>query len=765
MSAPSSSSSSSRDKGGKAGQASRSPGREILPVEGKRNILITSALPYVNNVPHLGNIIGSTLSADVYARYCRLRGDNVLFICGTDEYGTATEARALVEKLTPREICDKYNAIHTDIYEWFGLSFDKFGRTSTPEQTQIAQHIFKKCHENGELKEQSMEQLYCEGCKKFLADRFVEGNCPHCNFDAARGDQCDQCGKLLDPTELKNPRCITDNSTPVLRTTTHMFLDLSSLQERVRSFVNQSSTPPGMWSANAIQITNKWLNDPLHPRCITRDLKWGIPVPLPGYEDKVLYVWFDAPIGYISITATHTPQWEKWWKNPDQVDLIQFMGKDNVPFHTVVFPASLIGSGENWTKLRHISTTEYLTYQGGKFSKGRNNGVFGNHVRETGIPPEVWRYYLLVNRPEVGDSDFSWSDFGQKNNTELLNALGNLVNRSLKFIVDKFDGRIPPASSLRDSDQAFIESVNRELTAYTEAFDQIHIKEALRLAMGVALLGNKYMQDNKAWELIDSDKERSGTVLNVLANLVVLLVIILEPFIPTFSDLVRDQLRYDPQTLPKKFELVLEAGHEIGVVEPIFRRLSVEEIDDYRKRFSPPEEEAFPADIRSGRVLAAENHKESDHLYVLQIDLGKEKRQIVSGLRAHYPDSNDLVGKNVAVLCNLKAAKFRGVMSQGMILTGEQVVTPASGETPAVMKVGVLRAAAAVPGTIIVPTGCKLEVKQKYDTKEFARLELRVNETGHAMFKSRRLEPSNSLPSGEKDSLVADQGVTNGLVK
>ena len=338
-----------------------------MPIPGQRNILITSALPYVNNVPHLGNIIGSVLSADVFSRYCKVRNINSLYICGTDEYGTAIETKAIEDGVSPQEICDKYYKIHSDIYKWFDIGFDHFGRSATPKQTEITQSIFLTLHKNGYIEQKTELQLFCPKHERFLADRFVEGICPKCAYPDARGDQCDKCGNLLDPMELIEPRCKIDGATPIPRNTTHFYVRLDELQPTVQKFVAEQSP---RWSSNATSITQSWLKQGLHPRSITRDLKWGVPVPLEGYQDKVFYVWFDAPIGYISITANYTDagveggqEWKKWWFHDDKTDvkLYQFMGKDNVPFHTVLFPASLLGTRQNWTMLHNISTTGEAT--------------------------------------------------------------------------------------------------------------------------------------------------------------------------------------------------------------------------------------------------------------------------------------------------------------------------------------------------------------------------------------------------------------------
>ncbi|XP_011622631.1 LOW QUALITY PROTEIN: methionine--tRNA ligase, cytoplasmic [Amborella trichopoda] len=406
-----------------------------LPILGVRNVMITSALPYVNNVPHLGNIIGSVLSADVFARYCRLRGYNTIYICGTDEYGTATETKALEDNCSPQEICDKYHTIHKEIYDWFDISFDKFGRTSCPDNTEICHGIFNKLLINNWLSENELQQLYCDKCQRFLADRLVEGTCPMpgCGYGDARGDQCEKCATLLNPSELIDPRCKVCRSSPYILDTNHLFLELPLLKDKLEEYINKMSVA-GSWSQNSIQATYSWLNEGLKPRCITRDLKWGIPVPHEKFKDKVFYVWFDAPIGYIAITSCYTSEWEKWWKAPENVELFQFMGKDNVPFHTVMFPSMLLGTDENWTMMKTISVTEYLNYESGKFSKSKGVGVFGSDAKDTEIPVEVWRYYLLTNRPEVSDTLFTWTDLQAKLNNELLKNLGNFIHRVLSFV-------------------------------------------------------------------------------------------------------------------------------------------------------------------------------------------------------------------------------------------------------------------------------------------------------------------------------------------
>ncbi|KAL6532184.1 hypothetical protein OROGR_014154 [Orobanche gracilis] len=576
-----------------------------LPIPGQRNILITSALPYVNNVPHLGNIIGCVLSADVFARYCRIRGYNAIYICGTDEYGTATETKALEEGCSPKEICDKYHAIHREVYKWFDISFDEFGRTSSPQQTEICQTIFKKLLENNWLSENTMQQPYCDTCRRFLADRLVEGNCPFpgCNNDSARGDQCENCQKLLNPTELLEPKCKVCRNTPRIRDTDHLFLELPLLKGKLEEYINNMSVAGG-WSQNAIQSTHGWLREGLKARCITRDLKWGVPVPHEKYKDKVFYVWFDAPIGYISITSCHTPEWEKWWKNPDNVELYQFMGKDNVPFHTVIFPCTLLGTDESWTLMKTISVTEYLNYEAGKFSKSKGVGVFGNDAKDTNIPVEVWRYYLLTNRPEVSDTLFTWSDLQAKLNSELLSNLGNFINRVLSFIAKDPGsgyGSVIPDAQGADSHlltKALGDKVGSYVEQYIEAMEKVKLKQGLKLAMAISGEGNAYLQESKFWKLYKEDQTSCSIVIKTSAGVVYLLACLLEPFMPSFSLEVLKQLNLpldkqislseekgDVEKAKRPWEF-LPAGHKIGTPAPLFKELKDEEVEFYREKFA-----------------------------------------------------------------------------------------------------------------------------------------------------------------------------------
>ncbi|OON20474.1 methionine--tRNA ligase, partial [Opisthorchis viverrini] len=571
---------------------------------GVRNILITSALPYVNNVPHLGNMIGSTLSASVFALYCDVAGYNVLSICGTDEYGTATEAKALSEHMTPRQICDKYHKLHCDIYSWFDIQFDYFGRTTTDKHQEIVQDLFQKLWENQYITEDTLEQLFCENCSKFLADRFVEGTCPFCKYDDARGDQCDKCGRLMNAIELKQPRCKTCQHSPVVRSSKHLFLDLPKIESKLAAFVEQRAyNPTSLWTTNARTISSTWIRDGLRPRCITRDLNWGVPVPLEEYKNKVFYVWFDAPIGYLSITANYTPEWRHWWQpTPKQIsemgpiELFQFMAKDNVPFHAIIFPACLLAANAGHTLVQHLLSTEYMNYEGTKFSKSRGIGVFGDGAMSSGIHSNVWRFYLLYRRPETQDSAFVWDDFMLVTNCELLNNLGNFINRALAFVARFFNGKIPNMDGLDPSDVEFLAQVAQLIRSYAMHMEAGRLREGLRQILAISRLGNVYFQVNQPWVAIKKEetKPRAGVVIGVAANVACLLGMLLYPFMPTIGRQIwTEQCNLSTDVLSLlslsrqdyRLAQLLPAGHQIGRPTPLFRKMEPEDINKLSKLY------------------------------------------------------------------------------------------------------------------------------------------------------------------------------------
>ncbi|MDR2759752.1 MAG: methionine--tRNA ligase [Spirochaetaceae bacterium] len=705
--------------------------------------LITSALPYINNVPHLGNLI-QVLSADAFARFCRLRGYDTLYICGTDEYGTATETRAAVEGISPRELCDRYYTIHADIYAWFHIAFDKFGRTSTPIQTEIVQDIFKKLDAAGYIVERTIEQLYCDSCGRFLADRYVRGTCPHCGYTEARGDQCESCGKLLDPTDLKEPRCSSCGSTPAIKPTKHLYIDLPKLKDPLEVWIREASVK-GAWANNALRMTEAWIRDGLRERAITRDLKWGIPVPKPGYENKVFYVWFDAPIGYISITGNLgeeiSEDWRKfvdgWWKNPEEVELFQFIGKDNIPFHTVIFPSSLLGTGDKWTMLHHMSSTEYLNYESGKFSKSKGIGVFGTDVMETGIDADVWRFYIFYNRPEKADALFTWKDFQEKVNGELIGNLGNLVNRTLAFVTRCYGGVIPGRDiPLSPELSAFRDKVKKMEEDVTDKLERSELRDAFRTVFELSSYANKTFQEAEPWRKRTEDPPAAEALIRELCYVVRDIAVMIEPFMPAASrqiaaffgltidgkDAAGNRITAEGATLSWA-----DLGRKGSIPEHIksevlFSRLEDTLVDVLRDRYSgsqqdradrqagegapgekagegkpsshgeaPDPSAAFGSllDLRTAQIVRIERHPKADKLYIETLEIAGEERIIVSGLVPFYKEE-ELLNKKIIAAYNLKPAKLRGVESRGMLLAAslrredgsEQVEVLDAGDVP-----------------------------------------------------------------------------------
>uniref|UniRef100_A0A915BVQ0 Methionine--tRNA ligase, cytoplasmic n=2 Tax=Parascaris univalens TaxID=6257 RepID=A0A915BVQ0_PARUN len=564
--------------------------RRKIPVKGEKNVLVTSALPYVNNVPHLGNIIGCVLSADVFSRYCRLKGWRCLYICGTDEYGTATEMKAMQEGLTPQQICDHFYNIHKSIYEWFNIDFDRFGRTTNPHQVELTQDLFLQLHSNGYTSTDTVDQLHCSRCQRFLADRFVHGECPYCHFDDARGDQCDACSKLINAVELIKPRCHICGETPVVKPSRHLFIHLDKLSAEVEKHMNKQLDSNNHWSANAISIARSWIKGGLEKRCITRDLKWGVPVPLPEFQDKVFYVWFDAPVGYMSITKDLVGDaWTSWWKNPTEVELYNFVGKDNVAFHAVMFPASQIGARDNYTTVNHLCATEYLNYEDTKFSKSRGTGVFGDMARDTGIEADVWRFYLLYLRPETQDTSFSWDDFALKVNSELLSNLGNFVNRALSFVAASFGGLIPEMD-LGSAEVELLEAVKSDLSEYDSLLNAVKLRDGISKILQISRRGNQYMQSMQPWVLMKGDeqqKKRAGTVIGVAANIAYLIAVLLHPYMPKVSTRIREQCGLvDLPLIPASPVAFLPTNHKIGKPQPLFVKMEKALIEQCKKKFA-----------------------------------------------------------------------------------------------------------------------------------------------------------------------------------
>ena len=509
------------------------------------------------------------------------------------EYGTTTETKASEEGISCRALCNKYHALHKEIYDWFQISFDYFGRTSTDNprldndhiHTKIAQNIFIKLYKNGYIFEQLVDQFWCDNCGKFLADRYITGTCKYCGSEGAKGDQCDNCTHLLSNDDILSPRCKKHGSELSIKKSKHLFLDLPKLLPKLKQFINDKSNN---WTNNAQYITKAWLEQGLLPRCITRDLQWGTPVPkiegLEGYDDKILYVWFDAPIGYMSITANYTEEWEKWWK---EAEIINFMAKDNVPFHSIIFPATLIGCDEEWRLFDRIDSVEYLNYDGRKFSKSNGIGVFGDDAKNSGISVDVWRYYLLMLRPENNDSNFNWNDLQTKNNNELCANIGNCINRLLGFIAKKCKGIIPiKESEWIDIDQKYILELNNLTEEYIEMMDKVKLSDGIRKVMEIASKINMYYEDNRFWNLIkNDDKTRANTVMNLSCNFIVHLAILLKPFLPNASNEIFNILNIDKENIIGLLGFVVKGGHQMNPIVKIFKLIEDEKIDAFIFKF------------------------------------------------------------------------------------------------------------------------------------------------------------------------------------
>jgi methionyl-tRNA synthetase len=590
-------------------------------------ILITAALPYSNNLPHLGTLIGCVLSADVFARYNRLAKRECIYICGTDEYGTATEIKAMEEGVSPKELCDKYYKLHKEIYEWFDISFDIFGRTSDPIHTKLVQEIFLDLYKNGFIFEKEIKQPYDKKVGMFLADRFIVGTCPYCGSTQARADQCDSCGRLLDYNQLIDPKSKLSGEKIELRDSKHLFLDLKKLQKEIEKFV-EDREKNGLWTKNTISIAKSWLKEGLEARAITRDLKWGVPVPLKGWENKVFYVWFDAPIGYISISATLTKDYMKWWGGDREVKHYEFIGKDNIPFHAIIFPGMLIGTKRKWTMPYFISATEFLNFEGEKFSKSRQVGVFGDDAKNSQIDSDIWRYYLLANRPEHSDSNFTWEDFYKRTNNELLANLGNLVNRTITFIYSKFDSTILDYK-LEQDDLLFLEEQKIIAYAVGSELEKVNIKTALEKVMEYCSNANKYFQKNAPWEEIKNNKLKAQTTMFVLANIIYDLAIISEPFLPKTSKRILDQLNIKEDIKWSDIgSIKLKVGHKINKPKHLFQKLDEHMIQTLKLKHTGKKGLIQNLDLKVGKIVQIDNHPNAENLYVEKIKLNNNIKNI-----------------------------------------------------------------------------------------------------------------------------------------
>ncbi|MBQ5697294.1 MAG: methionine--tRNA ligase [Muribaculaceae bacterium] len=674
-----------------------------------KRTLITTALPYANGPVHIGHLAGVYVPADIYARYLRLKGEEVIMIGGSDEHGVPITIKAKKEGVTPQDIVDRYHAIIKKSFEDLGISFDIYSRTTSKIHYETASEFFKTLYDKGEFVEKTSMQLYDEQANQFLADRYVTGTCPHCKNERAYGDQCEACGTSLAATDLINPKSAITGNVPVLKETKHWYLPLDKWEPMLRQWILEEHKE---WKPNVYGQCKSWIDMGLQPRAVSRDLDWGVPVPVEGADGKVLYVWFDAPIGYISNTKELLPDtWETWWKDPE-TRMLHFIGKDNIVFHCIVFPAMLKAEG-SYNLPENVPANEFLNLEDDKISTSRNWAVWlHEYLEELPGKQDVLRYVLTANAPETKDNNFTWKDFQARNNSELVAILGNFVNRAMVLVHKYFDGKVPACGELTDYDKESMAEVNASIAHLAENLDNFRFREALKDAMNIARVGNKYLADTEPWKLIKTDEERVKTILNIALQLCANLAIAFEPFLPFMSEKLSKQLGLSQLSWSdlgnfamlsegdaiEKPQLLFEKIEDDVVEAQVNKLLAAKEANKLNSWQPEPIQENvdFPTfekvDIRVGKVLECTKVPKADKLLQFKIDDGMGGRTIVSGIAKYY-QPEDLVGKEVCFIANFEPRKLKGVMSEGMILSavnadGSLVVIGPTGEVAPGSKVG-----------------------------------------------------------------------------
>ena len=656
--------------------------------DSKKRYTLTAALPYTNGPIHIGHLAGVYVPADIFARYKRLQGHDVAFICGSDEHGVAISMKARKEGISPKEVIDTYDAIIRKSFEDFGISFDNYSRTSRDIHHKTAQDFFTKLYEQNDFIEETSEQLFDAETNMFLADRFVTGTCPKCQNPEAYGDQCEKCGSSLNATDLINPKSTLSGATPSLKSTTHWYLPLDKSEAFLKKWILKDHKED--WKSNVYGQCKSWIDDGLRPRAVTRDLDWGIKVPLESADGKVLYVWFEAPIGYISSTKEWADQkgidWEPYWKD-ENTSLIHFIGKDNIVFHCIIFPALLKAHGD-YILPENVPANEFLNLEGQKLSTSKNWAVWlHEYLEDFEGMQDALRYVLTINAPETKDNDFTWDDFQARVNNELVSVYGNFINRVVILSQKYYDGIVPEVGPLSDADKQVLQQLQEAPSAIEKSLDRYRFREAAGLLMGVARLGNKYLADHEPWKLIKSDPERVKTIMNVALQLAAGLAYLSEPFLPFSTEKLKKMLNLktieNPFEYLKSASVLVSAGQNLGTPELLFRKIEDTEIQNQLDKLKSTEKDSIhmqepqkPAinydtfsslDLRVGTILSAEKMPKADRLLVLKVDTGLDQRTIVSGIAEHF-SPEEVVGKKVCVLMNLEPRKLRGVESQGMLL-------------------------------------------------------------------------------------------------
>ena len=650
-----------------------------------KRYLVTSALPYANGPLHLGHLAGVYVPSDIYVRYLRQSGKDVISICGSDEHGVPITLKARNEGVSPKDIVDRYHALNKKAFEDFGISFDIYSRTSRQIHHETASAFFKTLYDKGEFLEKTSEQYFDEEANTFLADRYISGTCPHCGNEKAYGDQCEQCGTSLSPTDLINPVSTISGNKPILRETLHWYLPLDRYEPWLKEWILETHKE---WKPNVYGQCKSWLDQGLQPRAVSRDLDWGVPVPVDGAEGKVLYVWFDAPIGYISATRELTDDWEAYWKDEDS-RMIHFIGKDNIVFHCIIFPSMLKAEG-SYILPDNVPANEFLNLENDKISTSRNWAVWlHEYLEDFPGKQDVLRYVLCANAPESKDNDFTWKDFQNRNNNELVAILGNFVNRAIVLTHKYFDGEVPEITDLKAFDKEVLEEIGAIAKLVDKSLEHFKFREAVKQAMDLARLGNKYLADTEPWKLIKTDPDRVKTILNVSLQITANLTVLLDPFLPFSMKRLRDFLNFSEtnRRLLGQQDL-LKPGHKISKAGLLFEKIEDDQVQAQidklmkTKRDTAEVQEVSPQkdeirfddftkmDIRTGTILEAEKVAKTKKLIKMLVDTGMDKRTIVSGI-AEYYTPEELPGRKVCVLTNLAPRKIKGIESQGMILLSE----------------------------------------------------------------------------------------------
>jgi methionyl-tRNA synthetase len=648
--------------------------------------LVTAALPYANGPIHIGHLAGAYIPADIYVRYLRLKNEDVVFICGSDEHGVPITIKARQEGVTPRDIVDRYHNMNKRAFADFGISFDIYSRTTSKTHYQLASDFFTTLHGNGEFIEKTTKQYYDTEARQFLADRYITGICPHCGNDSAYGDQCENCGTSLSPTDLINPKSTISGSEPVQKKTRHWFLPLDKHEAFLKKWILEEHKN---WKANVYGQCKSWLDQGLQPRAVSRDLDWGIPVPLNEAEGKVLYVWFDAPIGYISATKELTGEWEKYWKDKD-TKLVHFIGKDNIVFHCIIFPVMLKTEG-SYVLPDNVPANEFLNLEGDKISTSRNWAVWlHEYLTDFKGKQDVLRYVLCANAPETKDNDFTWKDFQNRNNNELVAILGNFVNRTLVLTHKYYEGKVPEIKEVTDYDRKAIEAISKIKLSVGNSIENFRFREALKFAMDYARLGNKYLADTEPWNIFKNQPDRVSTILYVSLQITANLSAIIDPFLPFTADKLAGYLNIKKLTWDEAGNIdIIPPGHKINNPALLFEKIEDPEIEIQLKKLEAvktknknvkamikPQKENInfddfsKLDIRVGRILEAVKVPKTNKLIELRIDTGMDKRTVVAGIAEDF-EASEIKGKQVAILVNLEPRNIKGIMSQGMILMAE----------------------------------------------------------------------------------------------